>query len=280
VPYAWLALGRSGRREQPLRTAQHNGLVFANVPVERLASVQSWFLTLGKRVVERLERCGFPLSRHGLLANVPPFCQSEVQWQLAFQELIGQSEMCVLPAAGALFDLHGVHEEMGFAESLRLYISQAVEGNHAFLSRLARITPLSRPPLGFLREYVVDKSGRYQARLDLKTSGLDPIVNGARVLALEQGLTVTSTLARLAEVAGRGILKDRFASDLREAYSFIMLLRVARHLEARAAGREPDSQVTAASLSKVQRKMLKDSFGVISQLQDFLENRYRALMVA
>ncbi len=280
VPFSWLALGSAGRREQALRTPQNNGLVFATAPAERLPTVKSWFLTLGQRVVERLERCGFPLSQQGLLASSPSWCMSEAQWQGLFLEMISGCDLCVLPTAGALFDLHGVHEEMAFAESLRLYVSQAVEANRLFLARLARVTPYSRPPLGFLREFVVDKSGKYQDRLDLKASALLPIVDGARVLALEQGLSVTSTLSRLAEVARRGILKDRFASDLREAYSFIVLLRVSRHLEARAAGREPHGYVTPASLNKVQRKMLKDSFNVISQFQDFLEQRFRALMVA
>ncbi len=275
VPYSWLALGSAGRCEQALRTAQHNGLVFMNVPAERASAVKDWFLDLAGRAVERLHTCGFPLSEHGLQANSPACCQSEAQWQNAFSEMIREAGQCALPAAGSLFDLRGVHEEMAFAESLRLYVSQAIEDNRHFLARLARVGPHNRPPLGFLREFVVEKSGEYRDQLDLKVSGLTPLINAVRVLALEQGLTVTSTLGRLAELAKRGILQERFAADLADAYSFIVLLRVARYLEARGAGHEPNAHLDPASLNPAQRKMLKDSFTVTSELQAFLEQRYR-----
>ena len=165
-------------------------------------------------------------------------------------------------------------------ERLRQMIHQAQENNRQFLTRLGRLAPGERPPLGFLREFVVDKRGQYQNRLDLKLSGLLPVVRATRVLAIEQGIRATSTLERLAELAGRGILTDRLAGELREAFGFITLLRIARHLESRAAGHEPDSHLDPASLSAAQRKMLKESFAVISQLQEFMEQRSRSLMVA
>ncbi len=280
VPYAWLALGSAGRREQALRTPQQNCLVYAWVPQARQAEVKGWFLALAERVVERLARCGFPLGHEGLLASSPAWCQSDSWWYKTYLDMIQETDRCALPEAGPLFDLRGVHEDMSFAETLRLHVSEAIDGNRHFLRRMARVGQHDRPPLGFLREYVVDKRGQYQNQLDLRSSGLSPLVHGARVLALEQGLTVTNTLTRLAELAVRGVLKDRFAGDLRAAFGFITLLRISRHLEARAAGREPDSHLDPASLNAVQRKMLKESFAVISQLQEFMEQRYRAQMVA
>ena len=280
VPYCWLALGSAGRREQALRTCQMNGLIFANLPAERLEGAQRWFLDLASRTVERLGHVGFPQCPDGLMANNPGWCQHEAAWQQGFSDLIQQRDLCVMPHSGPLFDFRGVHSEMDLAGPLRQRVGRAAEGNRQFLSRLARLGPVDRPPLGFLREFVVDKSGGYQEQLDLRSSGIIPLVRGTRVLALEQGLVETSTLGRLGELARLGILSERFASDLREAFGFITLLRVARHLEARAAGREADSFVVPVTLSKVQRKMLKDSFSLISELQDFLEQRYRAQMVA
>ncbi|MBI5524342.1 MAG: CBS domain-containing protein [Desulfarculus sp.] len=280
VPYAWLALGSAGRREQALRTCQMNGLIFANLPEDRWRKTQGWFLTLAKRAVERLTQAGFPTCPDGLMANQPGWCLSEAGWQDTFLRLIEEKDICVMPHSGPLFDFRCVHAEMDFCEPLRQIIHRAQEGNRQFLARLGRLAPGERPPLGFLREFVVDKAGQYQARLDLKLSGLQPVVRVARVLAMEQGLKSTSTLDRLAELARRGILNERFAGDLREAFSFITLLRIARHLESRAAGREHDSQLDPASLSAVQRKMLKESFAVISQLQEFVEQRYRAQMIA
>jgi CBS domain-containing protein len=54
VPYAWLALGSEGRREQTLRTDQDNALVFADGLPEEEEEVQKYFLNLAERVVSGL----------------------------------------------------------------------------------------------------------------------------------------------------------------------------------------------------------------------------------
>ncbi len=66
VPYAWIALGSEGRREQTLRTDQDNAIVFADVPPEKEEEVQRFFLDLAGRVVSGLERCGFPRCKGGI----------------------------------------------------------------------------------------------------------------------------------------------------------------------------------------------------------------------
>ncbi|MCA1988863.1 MAG: DUF294 nucleotidyltransferase-like domain-containing protein [Desulfarculus sp.] len=278
--YAWLALGSAGRREQALRTCQMNGLVYDDLPPERREAGARWFLTLGARAVERLALAGFPLCAEGQLASQPAWCQDRSGWARALEDLIAERGVCVMPQAGPLFDFRAVGGSDGFAAFLRQRVTKVLETNRQFLARLARLLPYSRAPLGFLRDYVVDKSGEYQARLDLKQSGLTPLVHGVRVLALEQGLAATSTLERLEALARRGVVSDTFAGDLREAFSFITLMRIARHLEARAAGLEPDAQVVPASLSPVQRKMLKDSFAIINELQDLLARRHQDQQVA
>jgi len=276
VAYSWLALGSAGRREQALRNAQHNSLIFMNVPSDNTLTIKKWFLNLAERTIKRLHACGFPLSKHGLQANIPIWCQSEKAWQKFFTDLIQEIDQCALPAAGALFDLRGIHEEMALAESLRLYVSQTIEGNCHFLSRLAQVGTQNRPPLNFLYGLIVEKSGKYHERFHPKINGLTPLITGVRILALEEGLTVTSTLGRLAELNQRGILQKRSSSDLAEAYSYIILLQIKHYLEARATGHKPKTYLKPIDLNQSQRKVLKDSFTVISELQAFLEQRYQS----
>ncbi|MFH1057457.1 MAG: putative nucleotidyltransferase substrate binding domain-containing protein [Pseudomonadota bacterium] len=280
VEYGWLALGSAGRREQALRTCQMNALIYADPEPDRAGAVGAWFLELGVRTVERLTQAGFPQCPDGLMASQAAWCQDRSGWSRTFLDLICERDQCVMPQAGPLFDLRGMHGRTDFAAQLRQQVRREVETNRPFVARLARLLPYEQPPLGFLREFVVDKSGEYQNRLDLKMRGLSPLVHAVRVLALEQGLLATGTLERLEGLARRAVVSERFAGDLREAFSFITLLRIARHLEARAAGLEPDSFVVPASLSPVQRKMLKDSFAVINELQELLASRYQDQMVA
>lgn len=280
VPYVWMALGSEGRREQTLRTDQDNALILANVPAEREADIKAWFLGFAEKVVAGLEACGFPRCPGEIMANNPRWCQTEAQWQKTFARWLAEPKPLTLRLASIFFDLRALYAEADYLETLVERIHQGLEDNRLFLRALAKNALANRPPLGFLRQFVVEKSGEHKNKLNLKLSGLTPIVDGARVLALERGVAETNTLARLAAAERAGILSSALGADLREAFGFITLLRITQHLEARARGDAPDNFVDPAGLNNLQRKMLKESFGVISQLQDLLEHRYQTRLVS
>jgi CBS domain-containing protein len=98
-------------------------------------------------------------------------------------------------------------------------------------------------------------------------------------MALDLGVLKTNTLERLDDIAQAGLIAQGLAADLKEAFNFITILRIGQHLEARAKGESPDNFVDPASLNKLQRKMLKESFAVINQFQELMEYRYQTRMV-
>lgn len=295
VPYTWMALGSEGRKEQTLRTDQDNAIIFTNVPSDSLERIQKWFLGFAGRVVDGLERCGFPRCQGGVMASNPDWCLSEKAWRRVFRSWITDPEPRSLRLASIFFDYREIYAEADHLEKLHESLHEAMEDNRLFLRYLAKNSLYNRPPLGFLRQFVVNKDGEHKNKLNLKLSGLTPIVDAARVMALDQGVEatgfrarlheesphglVTNTLDRLEEVALRGLIKQDMAADLREAFSFITVLRITLHLEARARGEVPDNFVDPARLNSLQRKMLKESFGVISKLQELLEHRYQTWLV-
>ena len=279
VPYVWLALGSEGRREQTLRTDQDNALIFANTPGPQLERVQKWFLNFAERVVDGLERCGFPRCQGEVMASNPAWCQTERQWRETFLAWVGQPSPETLRLASIFFDYRGLYAEADFVEGLEQVLARALEGNRLFLRALAKNSLYNRPPLGFLRQFVVLTDGEHKNQLNLKLSGLTPVVDAMRVMALDQGVRQTNTLRRLEEVRRRGLLGDEFAADLREAFCFIVILRITHHLEARARREPPDNYVDPARLNGLQRKMLKESFAVIKRLQEMLEQRYQTWLL-
>jgi CBS domain-containing protein len=295
VPYTWMALGSEGRKEQTLRTDQDNAIIFTNVPDLSVDRIQKWFLGFADRVVDGLERCGFPRCKGGVMASNPDWCQSEKNWRRTFHSWIVDPEPRSLRMASIFFDYREIYAEADHLEKLHKSLRAFMEDNRLFLRYLARNSLYNKPPLGFLRQFVVHKDGEHKNKLNLKLSGLTPIVDAARVMALDQGVEatgfrarlhedsphglVTNTLDRLEEVARRGLIKQDMAADLREAFSFITILRITHHLEARARGEMPDNFVDPASLNSLQRKMLKESFGVITKLQELLEHRYQTWLV-
>jgi len=119
---------------------------------------------------------------------------------------------------------------------------------------------------------LLNKSGEHKNQLDLKRRGLRPIVEAARIKALELGIDTTNTLERLAEINKAGHLKDDLYFDLYEAYNFINHLRISHYLDAKAMNQEPDNYINPRSLNSLQRIMLKECFVAINRLQkEYLE---------
>ncbi|MEW5913677.1 MAG: putative nucleotidyltransferase substrate binding domain-containing protein [Thermodesulfobacteriota bacterium] len=279
LPYGWMALGSEGRREQTLRTDQDNALIFANAPAQQEMRIKDWFLAFAGRVVEGLVRCGFPRCQGGVMAENPQWCQSEAAWYKTFLAWVLNPNPQTLRLGSVFFDFRAIYSETDFLENLAQRLKEAIESNRLFLRYLAANALYNRPPLGFLRQFVVEKGGEHANQLNLKLSGLTPIVDGARVMALDLSIAATNTLERLEQIAAQGIIKQGLAEDLMEAFSFITLLRISHHLEARAAGEVPDNFLDPERLNNFQRKMLKESFHVITDLQTLLEQRYQTRLL-
>jgi CBS domain-containing protein len=276
APFAWLALGAWGRREPTPPAGQEHVLVVEDMPEAQTAKVFPWFQEMARRVKQGLAGCGFPPCRSGILADASRGCRTMSQWQEQFASWIQEPLAKDMELASHFFDFRAITESGVFEESLRHFVHQAIERNRIFLRILARSGMDDQLPLGFMRNFVVEKSGEYTAELDLDSKVMQPVVRAARVLALDQRVEFTGTFDRLEEVTGRGLINRERADDLHEAFSFLTLLRISRYLEARARDSQPDVSLDASSLNKLQRKMLKDTFAVVGDLQETMIKRYGA----
>jgi CBS domain-containing protein len=274
APFAWLAVGAVGRRE-PLPPARRE-FVLAYQPVgpERADQAQRWFAELDRRVREGLAGCGCFEAGAGPAGAAS--CRPLEDWLGAYRAWINEPSASELDRAAPYFDLRPVHDAQGLAAGLWRKTSEAVERNRIFLRILARAGFDDQLPLGFLRQFVVEQNGEYAARLDLDGKVLQPLVSGVRVLALDGRVTATGTFDRLEAVAGRGLITSELASGLHEAFSFLALVKIARYLEARAQDAEPEASVEAGELNRPQRRMLKETFAVVAELQKLMHKRYGA----
>ncbi|MGD9124399.1 MAG: DUF294 nucleotidyltransferase-like domain-containing protein, partial [Desulfarculaceae bacterium] len=126
IPFCWMALGSEGRREQTLRTDQDNALLFANVPPDREKKVKTWFSEYAQRVVDALERCGFPKCQGGIMASNPRWCQSERDWQNTFVTWVMNPNPETLRNATIFFDFRSIYTEADFMEALAARLKEAV----------------------------------------------------------------------------------------------------------------------------------------------------------
>lgn len=276
APYCWLAMGSEGRREQTLYTDQDNALLYADIPEADDPQVKKWFLLFSRRVVDALDRYGIPKCSGGMMASNPQWCQSLGNWEKLFSTWLSEPTPWSLRMATVFFDFRSITHEFDGGGHLRQMLTRTARKKKHFLRLLAQNALFNHPPLGFLRQLVVEKSGEHKNELNLKLSGLAPVVDAARVLALELGIEATNTMERLEEITNQKMLDPDFLSAVDNAYDFINFIRITHHLKALSRGSRMQNFIDPVSLNPMQRKMLKESFAIISRLQDQLGARYQA----
>ena len=89
--FAFIAMGSQGRQEQTLLTDQDNGIIFApRRPDADPQAVADYFLRLGARVCDGLQRAGYTLCRGKVMASNPRWCRSLPDWIAGFNEWVQQ----------------------------------------------------------------------------------------------------------------------------------------------------------------------------------------------
>lgn len=179
-----------------------------------------------------------------------------------------------LAEVGHVFDFRPVYQTAKLTEALHMAIFEEIKRNRRFLSIAGNMAVSRQPPLGFFRNFVVDKNGDYLESLDLRAHAYGPAVRAGRVFALEMHTTLTSTNQRLQLAANRGLLPEDLLADLTESFGLVALFRIARYLEARAKDSAPQNLVDPAELNKVQRNMFKKCFAANDRLREHMMKRY------
>ena len=173
------------------------------------------------------------------------------------------------------YDARVVYGERALLSRIRKQVLAQTPKNQLFLGHMTRNALTHRPPLGFFRDFVLVHDGKHDNTLDLKHSGLVPIIDMARIYALAEGITEIGTQERLKAAAGTPSLSRGGAANLLDAFEFISRLRLEHQAAQIQAGEVADNYMSPSQLSKLEREHLKDAFKVVQTMQATLELRYQ-----
>ena len=255
VPYAWLALGSVARAETTVASDQDNALAYADSDDP---SVDAYFEEVASEVNNGLARCGWTLDISDVLARNKLWRKSESEWRIVFADCLQHPDRSNLVRAALTFDFRQVTGELEIVKPLAELLREAPD-HPGFLARLARTVTNVRSPLGFRQRLI--------GPVDLKKSGALPIENLARFYGLSNGVTVSSTLDRLAAVEGLGALTSATVKSLQEAFTIIWDLRLQQHAETIAEGRAPDNVVDTDRLPPLARLDLQAALRAVAAAQ-------------
>ncbi len=279
LAYAWIAFGSEGRKEQTFKTDQDNAIIYADPASPREEDeAGKYFSALAVFVRDGLLKCGFPLCPAGYMASNPEWRRPIRSWKKNFTEWVSSPTADAVMNSLTFFDFRHVHGESGLSEALRDHLTTLIRGQEVFLGHLANMAIKNRPPIGFFKTFVVEKSGEHKNELNLKVKGIAPLVDVARLFALEKGLRETSTLERIEALRDKHTIVKEYADDLVQAFEFIMLIRIHNQFAQMRAGKSPDNFINPDNLSSLEKRSIKEAFNLISKIQDMIIERYKALI--
>ena len=275
IAFTWLCFGSEGRREQTLHTDQDNGILFEAENAEQAEAIRQQLLPLARRINLALAECGFTLCQGNIMASNPDLCLSREEWRKRFEQMIRSATPENLLASSIYFDFRAVWGDSNKAQALFDTVLVSLKSNTLFQHMLAQNALMQRPPIGRFRDFVVARSGAEKDTLDLKKQGLLPFVDGARLLALANGIIDCNTLERFRQLSALGVIDAKDAAAYEEAYHFIQLIRMQQHQLQDREGRPFSNRIDPDSLNHLDRRILRESFRQAKRLQASLALRYQ-----
>lgn len=275
IPFTWLCFGSEGRREQTLHTDQDNGILFEAESASEAAAIRERLLPIAREINQRLAQCGFTLCKGNIMAGNPELCLSREEWSRRFAGFVLEATPENLLGSTIYFDLRAIWGPDEGCEQLREELLGRIANNSLFQRMMAENALRHRPPVGRFRDFVVARSGADKDTLDLKVQGLTPFVDGARLLALANGISAVGTLERLRALIAKGVIEALDGAAYEEAYHFIQQTRMQQH-QLQARDELPYSnRVDPDHLNHLDRRILRESFRQAQRLQSSLAMRYQ-----
>lgn len=268
VPYLWLACGSQGRREQTGVSDQDNCLMLDEAfdPAKH----DAYFKEFAQYVSDGLDEAGYFYCPGDMMATNDRWRQPVSVWRSYFRKWVHKPDPMAQMLASVMFDLRPIHGEMSLFEGLQDETLQLAKANSIFRAHMAANSLKHTPPLGLFRGFALIRSGEHKDTVDLKHNGVVPIVDLARMYALEGAVDVVNTRARLEASRDAGTLSKSGAADLIAAYDLIATMRLRHQARQIRDGEKPDNYLAPSRLSAFERNHLKDAFGVIKGLQSAL----------
>lgn len=268
VPFSLIVMGSGGRGENFLYPDQDYGFILADYPADRHDSIDAWFTDLAKRVSDDLDTVGIPYCTGDVMATNPLWRKTITQWKKQIDDWNERAYSATLLHFDIFFDFIACRGEPSMPGELRRHVTEVTRGNQPFLRALYISDRDHGTALRWFGRFATERDDpAHKGKINLKLYGTLPLVEGIRMLALEQGIEETGTLARIEALRGGGTLKPDEAEYLDGAYKTICNLLLRRQIADSKEDRAVSSYVHPRSLSRRERARLREAFRAIDDLR-------------
>ena len=263
-------MGSEGRGEQILKTDQDNGLIVNdNFPI-------------GEQVISCCDQFSAALIDFGY-----PECPGKIMvnnsaWRMTVKDFSETAKDWLLePSPESLMNLaifldsHPISGDPKLLETVKQALFKLINDNQFLLARFASAIESISSEAGWWNRLLTLGSDNADHRINLKKAGIFAIVHGIRSLALENHISINSTVGRIQELVQMHKLPKDLAGELVESLHLLMELRLKGGLSELETGKEVSGEIDTSRLSTLERDLLKDSLSVVKRFKLFLRQHFR-----
>ncbi|WP_417364248.1 DUF294 nucleotidyltransferase-like domain-containing protein [Galbibacter sp.] len=272
VKFAWMSLGSQGRKEQLLHTDQDNAIIFEDVSDSELEATKAYFRELAKIVNKGLYAIGFDYCPADMMARNPRWCLPLSQWKDQFEDWMINPENEDILLCSIFFDYDISYGDVHLTNQLADHIFLLSENNQIFLAAMASVSLRSPSPLGFFRQFLIERNGEHKDFFDLKKRALMPITDAGRVLILQHKIkNINNTAERFEKLASIEPQNSELYLSCSYTAKALLKFRTKQGLMHKDTGRF----ISLDTLSKEERMKLKRCFKTISEVQELIKLRFK-----
>jgi CBS domain-containing protein len=271
VDHSWLILGSMARGEPLPASDVDTAIVWADQPGK--TDVTDQIISNAKHVLELMEKCGLEKCSNGANADNTLFSRSRSAWiEVSSAWLTDPNRAGALLLSSIAADNQPVTQPI-LGRTIMENIRETTR-SHDYLTDALRFALAKKPPIGFVKNFIVDHGGENRGELNLKEGGLAPISSLARWLAIAEGDVRGGTLERLQRASESGLLRGEESEILTSAFTNIHQLVFDEEITAIRAGRRPNPWISPNSLDSLTRRHLRETFRAISGVQSNVESNW------
>ncbi|MGB1227126.1 MAG: putative nucleotidyltransferase substrate binding domain-containing protein [Poseidonibacter sp.] len=267
-----VVMGSEGRGEQILKTDQDNALIID----DDCTLSDDEILKFTHDYTEHLVDFGFPRCEGNIMVSNPYWCRRKKDFKDLIYEWITKPSGDNFMNLAIFYDAMAVTENRAMLTEIKEYIFKIGSTSKTFYMHFAKIIMDFDVPLGFFDGFVFDsKNKEHNNEIDIKKGGIFIIVQSIRTLSLEHKLMRLNTIKRIKELQERGEFDEEFASELIEAFKFLLTIKLKSNLEKMDSGEIIDNYINPDNLNTMEKDLLKDSFKIVNRLKKKLEHHYK-----
>ncbi|MFY8187537.1 MAG: DUF294 nucleotidyltransferase-like domain-containing protein [Flavobacterium sp.] len=270
--FAWFSIGSQGRKEQLLLSDQDNALVFEVKEGEDVEILRAYFLEMAALVNNKLEVIGYEKCPADMMAQNPKWCLSVDEWVHQFSEWITKPGENGILMCTIFFDFDFVAGDAELLEPISQLVFEKTQKNDLFLAYLGTDALKNPAPLGFFRQFLVERDGEHKDAFDVKGRALLPLIDAGRLLCLQLGVKgINNTYLRFKKLALLEPQNEDIFEACAEAFNVLSKFRTEEGFLSNSSGR----YLNLNELSKLDKVKLKNAFVPISEVQEMIKNRFQ-----